>query len=72
MRNWEYNQNFFAYPFGSDNEVSLREVNVLETLPFSAAFLAYGGAVKHNHLEKRKFALPRIMLTEDFESRMLK
>lgn len=62
----------FAYPFGSDNEVSLREVNVLEKMPFSAAFLAYGGAVKHNHLEKRKFALPRIMLTEDFESRMLK
>jgi hypothetical protein len=41
-------------------------------MPFSAAFLAYGGAVKHNHLENRKFALPRIMLTEDFESRMLK
>lgn len=63
---------FFAYPFGSDNEVSSREINVLEKMPFSAAFLAYGGAVKHNHLGKRKFALPRIMLTEDFESRMLK
>lgn len=63
---------FFAYPFGSDNEVSSREINVLEKMPFSAAFLAYGGVVKHNHLEKRKFALPRIMLTEDFESRMLK
>ena len=63
---------FFAYPFGSDNEVSQREVNVLEKMSFSAAFLAYGGAVKNDYWKKRRFALPRMMLTEDFESRMLK
>lgn len=63
---------FFAYPFGSDNEVSQREINVLEKMTFKAAFLAYGGAVKRDYPEKRRFALPRIMLTEDFESRMLK
>lgn len=63
---------FFAFPFGSDNEVSQREVNILEKMPFEAAFLAYGGAVKYDSLKKRRFALPRIMLTEDFESRMLK
>lgn len=63
---------FFAYPFGSDNEVGQREINVSGKMPFNAAFLAYGGAIKRNYLKKRRFALPRIMLTEDFESRMLK
>lgn len=63
---------FFAYPFGSDNEVGQREINILGKMSFRLAFLAYGGAVKRDYLKKRKFALPRIMLTENFESRMLK
>ena len=63
---------FFAYPFGSDNEVSQREVNILEKMSFSSAFLAYGGVMKDGYWRNKRFALPRIMLTEDFESRMLK
>ena len=63
---------FFAYPFGSDNEVSQREVNILEKMSFSSAFLAYGGVMKDGCWRNKRFALPRIMLTEDFESRMLK
>lgn len=64
LKNHGINATTFAYPFGSPNEVSDREVKILKSMSFSTAFLAYGGnfIIKHkNHF----FEIPRIMMTEE-------
>ncbi len=58
----------FAYPFGSLNEAGEREIKVLSEMNFKNAFLAYSlrGGVK---LNDNPYAIPRIMLTENFNLR---
>ena len=60
----------FAYPFGSPNEVSQREIDVVSTINIKMAFLADGGYCGQKKVNQ--YALPRIMLTEEFEEEMLK
>lgn len=56
----------FAYPFGSANEVGLREYNVLAELgeTLSVATIGYGGPVLGSD-SCNLYSLPRIMLKED-------
>lgn len=56
----------FAYPFGSINEADKREFSVLSQMndKFELAVRACGGPV--THLSKDNYALPRIMLSEDY------
>ena len=53
-----------AYPFGTDNEVSLREEKIAKKLKYKYAFVSYGGEIS-NYSLLNKYALPRVMLTED-------
>ena len=54
----------FAYPFGSKREISNREVNVVSALGFNLACVSGGGYCGVR--SKNMYALPRIMLTEQF------
>lgn len=56
----------FAYPFGSINEADKREFKALSSMSdkFELAVRACGGPV--TNLSTDYFALPRIMLTEDY------
>lgn len=60
----------FAYPFGSPNEVGEREINVLSKMRFSNAFLSYGGEEKRHSY--RRYAVRRIMLTEEYAKSLLR
>ena len=55
----------FAYPFGSPNEVSEREINIVDNMDFTTAFIA-GGGITTKQNSKNFFALPRVMLTENY------
>lgn len=61
----------FAYPFGSPNEVSKREIKTLSTMDFTLAVLAYGGNITKKNC-KDLYALPRVMLTDDYIKEKLK
>lgn len=52
----------FAYPFGSPNEITEREINALKDMKFKYAFIGTGGGVKK---EFDLFAVPRIALIEN-------
>jgi peptidoglycan/xylan/chitin deacetylase (PgdA/CDA1 family) len=55
----------FAYPFGTSNEVGLRECDIIRKLKFKTAVMANGGKILHN--KKYEFySLPRLNLTQDF------
>ena len=64
------NASVFAYPFGSTNEVSSREIEELcQFSNIDCACLSYGGTVSTVPDGKMLKCLPRIMLTEDFIDR---
>lgn len=52
----------FAYPFGSPNEITEREINAVKEMKFKYAFIGTGGGVKK---EFELFAVPRIALIEN-------
>lgn len=58
----------FAYPYGSKNEVSNREIFITKNMNIKTAVLSYGGAIKNKHIKKRT-ALPRVFLTEKYCSK---
>lgn len=62
--------NIFAYPFGSAYEVSEREIHAASEMNFDLACIAYGGYCSRKHSDAL-YALPRIMLMEDFDERLL-
>lgn len=55
----------FAYPFGSSNEVGIREVEIVRRLGFKTAVTAIRGTIYPEH-KNHLCCLPRIMLTENF------
>lgn len=59
----------FAYPFGSPNEVGEREEKVLAGMQFTNAFLACGEETKRRSY--KRYALPRLMLTEEYANGLL-
>ena len=61
---------YFAYPFGSPIEVGKREIEVVSAMNFKMAFLAGGGYCGSRYIDR--YAIPRLMLTEDFKKEMLK
>lgn len=60
----------FAYPFGSPGEVGEREIEVLQKMDFSNAFVAYGDETKRRSYNR--FAVGRLMLTEKYAKEFLK
>ena len=55
----------FAYPFGSQNEASNREYEIVKTLGFKTATTTIRGNIFKYHKNQME-SLPRIMLTENF------
>ena len=54
---------FFAYPYGTPNEVGIREFQKAEDLGFKLAFCAYGGCITNDNKSKL-FQLPRVCFCE--------
>jgi peptidoglycan/xylan/chitin deacetylase (PgdA/CDA1 family) len=54
---------YFAYPYGTPNEVSEREIKQAEDLGFNLAFCAHGGCVTKDNKSKL-FQLPRVYFRE--------
>ena len=54
----------FAYPYGSANEVSEREITIAERFGFTASFISYGDVVTTANLSHPQ-AIHRIMLDND-------
>lgn len=54
---------YFAYPYGTPNEVSEREIKQAEDLGFNLAFCAHGGCITKDN-KSRFFQLPRVYFRE--------
>ncbi len=54
----------FAYPFGSPNEVTKRETNILKKMKFKTCVTTYHGTIYSHHINYLE-SLPRIMVTEN-------
>ena len=55
--------NYFAYPYGTPNEISTREVSIIEELGIKMAFMAHQGCLKISNL-KNSSQLPRVYFKE--------
>ncbi|AEB13866.1 polysaccharide deacetylase family protein [Treponema succinifaciens] len=64
-----YKKSVFAYPFGSPFEIGKREIDIVEKMGFTSAFLGCGRGVKQKSCH---WAIPRIAFTEDFDFSILK
>jgi len=58
---------YFCYPFGSCNEFGRREISLLKSLGYKSAVTTLYGNLYPEHMYK-PLALPRIMLTNKFET----
>ena len=61
----------FAYPFGSQNEASNREYEIVKTLGFKTATTTIRGNIFKYHKNQME-SLPRIMLTENFSLKKIR
>jgi peptidoglycan/xylan/chitin deacetylase (PgdA/CDA1 family) len=59
------NADHFAYPFGTIDEVGIRELKILKNLKFKTASMAEGGKIYRN-IKYDIHALPRVNITSDF------
>jgi len=57
----------FAYPFGSANEVGLREFEIIKKFDFKTITTTRHGNIYSEHNKFSNCCLPRIMLTEGFK-----
>ncbi len=55
---------YFAYPYGTPNEVGEREINIVKELGFKMAFCAHGGCVTDEN-RSNLLQLPRVYLHEN-------
>ena len=55
----------FAYPYGSEKEVSKREQKIVSKLNFNCACIAFGGPCTKKN-KKNNYSLPRIMLMNNY------
>jgi len=56
--------NFFAYPYGTPNEVGERELQIVSEQGFKLAFCAYGGGITAK-MNTQPYSLPRVYLHEN-------
>ena len=54
---------YFAYPYGTPNEISIREIGLADNLGFKLAFCAYGGCVTKDN-KTQYYQLPRVYFRE--------
>lgn len=54
---------YFAYPYGTPNEVGVREILQTEDLGFSLAFCAHGGCITKDN-KSQSYQLPRVYFHE--------
>ena len=57
----------FAYPFGSINEVKIRELKIVEKLQFKTVTTTRKGTIYFKHENYTNCCLPRLMLKENFK-----
>ena len=61
---------YFAYPFGSENEVGQREISITSNCNIKMAFTARSGNIFRQHAS-HLFSLPRIDIRESFNTTKL-